>query len=231
MKIEQEESLKEMVNNIAHQWRQPLSQINSTVSMIDKILYEKNIEDALLEEKLQDIEAITKNMSNIIDDFKKYFDTGGKQQRFSLKKLILNAVSTLTIALKGSDITLTYNLQFDVMYESYESELKQIIIILLNNAKDALEERNVFHAKINIELLELEDKYIIQVTDNAGGITKSVKEKLFEPHFTTKHHSKGSGIGLYMTRKIVQEKLEGALELENVDEGSCFSIILPRKKK
>ena len=231
MKIEQEESLKEMVNNIAHQWRQPLSQINATVSMIDKILYEKNIEDALLEEKLQDIEAITKNMSNIIDDFKKYFDTGGKKQCFSLKNLILNAVGTLAIVLKESDIRLTYNLQCDVMYEAYESELKQTIVILLNNAKDALEERNVFHAKINIDLLELEDKYLIQVTDNAGGIAKSVKEKLFEPHFTTKHHSKGSGIGLYMTRKIVQEKLEGDLEVENVDEGSCFSIILPRKKK
>jgi len=222
-----EQKMQEMMNNIAHQWRQPLSQINSTVGAIDKILYEKNFYDRQLEEKLQEIEKITKNMSNIIDDFKNYFDTNGSKQIFSLKSLLQETSSSLEETLREKSITLEQAINCEIPYKSYEGELKQVVLVLLNNAIDALEERNVYNAKIKVELVPFEDKYLIKISDNAGGIAKSVKEKMFESHYTTKHKSQGSGIGLHMVRKIIEEKFEATVSVNNVEEGSCFSIALP----
>ena len=229
--METQQQIKEIMNNIAHQWRQPLSRINSIVGAIDKILYEKEIHDTRLEEKLQEIEATTKNMSNIMNDFKYYFDTAGTKQVFSLKSLLQNVINSLTKTLNENNITLEQSINCDITYESYEGELRQVVLVLLNNAKDALLERNIYNAKISVELIPSADKYLIKVSDNAGGIAKSVRERMFESHFTTKHKSQGSGIGLYMVRKIIQEKFQGSLSVENIGEGSCFTVALPIKEK
>ena len=223
--------IKETMNSIAHQWRQPLSQINSTVSAIDRILYEKNIQDSELEKRLQEIELLTKYMSNTIDDFKSHFANSAKKVEVKLATVIQNAIATLEATLENNSIEISTDIDADYECSCYDKQLKQIIIVLINNAKDALLDRNTFEAKIGISLFQDEGYYIIKIIDNAGGITKSVMEKMFEPHYTTKHHSQGSGMGLNMARKIIQERHYGSLNVKNVEDGSEFSIHLPVEKK
>jgi len=225
-KKENLDQIKETMESIAHQWRQPLSQINSTVSAIDKILYDKNIQDPLIEEKLQEIEALTKYMSNTIDDFKNHFMQNSKKTTINLTTLIKDAISTLQASFTENKITLHLKIEGDYEYDCYADQLKQIVIVLLNNAKDALLERNTFHAKIEVEIRYQNDKYIITIADNAGGITKSVMTKIFEPYYTTKHNSIGTGIGLYMARKIIVERHNGSLSVKNAGDGTEFSITL-----
>ncbi len=218
-----------IIENIAHQWRQPLSQINATVSLIDKLLYEKNIEDPEIEAKLQEIERLTKYMSNTIDDFKNSLDK--TEKKVQLKEILHSAIETVRVSFEDTNIVLKSDIEYEFKKEFHINELQQIIIILLNNAKDALLERNIFKGFVKIHLYVNNSNYSIDICDNAGGITKSVMAKLFEPYYTTKHTSEGTGIGLYMARKIIKEKYNGSLEVKNIGEGSCFSIKLQRDKK
>jgi len=221
----------EIIANIAHQWRQPLSQINATVSLIDKLLYEKKIQDPEIEEKLQEIERLTKYMSNTIDDFKGYFENTKQKEKVKIKEIIHDAVEPLKVSFEDASITLISDINYEFMTECYANELKQIIIVLLNNAKDALLDRNVFNGVVQISLSKVESAYLIEINDNAGGITKSVISKIFEPYYTTKHKSVGTGLGLFMARKIIQERHNGTLEVKNIDKGSCFSITLEGELK
>lgn len=223
--------IKETMENIAHQWRQPLSQINSTVGVIDRILYEKNIQDPLLEEKLQEIEALTKYMSNTIDDFKSHFTHNLPKEQVNLATIVKNAISCVEANLKEKNISISTKIGVDYECECYKNQLEQIIIVLLNNSIDALLDRNTFEAKIQVEIEHINSEFIIKIVDNAGGITKSVMKKIFEPYYTTKHKSQGTGIGLFMARKIIQEQHFGSLNVRNVENGTEFSINLPEVKK
>jgi signal transduction histidine kinase len=229
MKKEKESVLtQESLEEIAHQWRQPLSQINSIVGVIDRILFEKKIEDTQLEEKLQEIEELTKYMSETIDDFRA---NATKKEWTTLKDIVLEAISTVKAILKDHKIELNTKIDDDYDYKCNARQLTQILIVLLNNAKDALLERNVYEPKISVELLYEDGLYSIKVVDNAGGITKSVMKKIFESSYTTKHRSQGSGMGLSLARKIIEEHHKGSLSVRNVEEGSEFCINLPEVKE
>ena len=214
----------ELISNIAHQWRQPLSQINATVGFIDKLLYDKKIQDPEIEAKLQEIERLTKYMSNTIDDFRGHFVSEAVQEEVALADIISEAKETLQVSFDDAQIMLTSEMKVTGSCQCYKNELMQIIIVLLNNAKDALLDRNTFEAKVEIVLAKEEGYFIIEIRDNAGGITKSVMQKMFEPYYTTKNQSVGTGLGLFMARKIIQERHEGTLEVKNRDSGSCFTI-------
>ena len=219
------DSMDEMMQNIAHQWRQPLSQINSVVSLIDDILYEKNIKDPLLEEKFKEIESLTKYMSNTINDFHGYFEQTNLKSVFSLSKSLQNSIDLMNVNL-SENIKITTKIETNVKCFGYASEFEQVLLVLFNNAKDALLNRNTHQAKIEVEILEDTTSVIIQVRDNAGGMTKSVMQKIFEPYFTTKHKSQGTGLGLYMSRKIIEDRFNGKLNVKNLNNGTCFEISL-----
>jgi C4-dicarboxylate-specific signal transduction histidine kinase len=221
-------SMKEMMDNIAHQWRQPLSQINSIVSVIDNKLYELDIDDTLLNEKLLEIEKLTKYMSETIDDFKGYFGEEDPKQKFSITTIIHNALDVVLPSLEAHAITIKLINTVEVELNAYPNELKQIIIVLLNNAKDILISRNIHRANITIALNDEKEKLHIIICDNGGGMTKSVMNKIFEPYFTTKHKSQGTGLGLYMSKKIIQERFGGNMRVENIRDGVCFYITLPK---
>lgn len=220
----------ELISNIAHQWRQPLSQINATVGLIDKLLYDKKIQDPEIEAKLQEIECLTKYMSNTIDDFRGHFASGTVQEDIALADVISEAKETLQVSFDDANIMLTSDIKVTDSCKCYKNELTQVIIVLLNNAKDALLDRNTFEAKVEIVLAKEEDYFVIEISDNAGGITKSVMQKMFEPYYTTKHHSVGTGLGLFMARKIIQERHKGTLEVQNRNRGSCFTIKIKERQ-
>ncbi len=221
---------KETIESIAHQWRQPLAQINSTVGSIDKILYEKNIQEPLLEEKLQKIEALTKYMSDTIDDFKKHFLQSTNKEKIVLAEIVQSAISNVRTTLEENNIKIITEIDVEDECFCYKNQLVQIIMVLLNNSKDALLERNTFEAEIEVAIKKSEGHVVLSIGDNAGGITKSVMQKIFEPYYTTKHNSQGTGIGLYMAKKIIQEQ-DGLLSVRNIKSGSEFRITLPEVLK
>ncbi len=219
-------SMGEMLENIAHQWRQPLSQINSNVLLIDDVMSEQNIKSKEIEERLLEIESLTKYLSNTIDDFKGFFSTSREKKDFFIREMVEKSLYVVKGSLDRNNINVEIDIDTKHRCNSYENELQQVIVVILNNAIDALVERHVYNAKIRVLYVQDVDFCIIKICDNAGGITKSIKEKIFEPYFTTKHKSQGTGLGLYMSKKIIEDILAGELSVSNSEFGVCFDIKL-----
>ena len=221
-------SMGEMMENIAHQWRQPLSQINSSVLVIDDIMYEKDFKNSTIEEKLLEIESLTKYMSNTINDFKDFFDQNKKSEKFSLHELIEKSIYIVKGTYKANNIEIINDTDKSYMYQGYPSELQQVIVVILNNAKDMFINRNIFKPKVTIKIDSSSQYYNILIYDNAGGIKNKIIDKIFDPYFTTKHKSQGTGLGLYLSKKIIEESMHGKLEAQNHKKGACFNIILEK---
>ncbi len=219
-------TMGEMMENIAHQWRQPLSQINSAVLLIDDSLYEKNFKNIIVEEKLLEIESLTKYMSKTIDDFRNFFDGNKSKENFSLNELIAESIYIVQGTLKSHHIEISFDLNEKFIYHSYPRELQQTIVIILNNAKDALLRRKILMPKIVINVTKAKSEHIITISDNARGISEDMLEKIFDPYVTTKHKAQGTGLGLYIAKMIVHTSMGGELTVKNTDEGACFEIKL-----
>jgi len=222
--------VNEIMESIGHQWRQPLAQINSTVSIIDKILYEKNIEDEEIEKRLQEIEQLTKYMSQTIDDFRGHFAQKEAKKSLNIIQILQSAIASVQKKFEDNRIKIVLDIRDEFACQSHGDDLKQIVMVLLNNAQDALLDRNVFNAEVEIRSCKTEEGYSIAVRDNAGGITKSVQQKIFEPYYTTKHQSQGTGLGLFMARKMIEERYNGRLQVKNCGKGSCFTIELTKEE-
>jgi C4-dicarboxylate-specific signal transduction histidine kinase len=217
-------SMGEMLENIAHQWRQPLSQINSAVSIIDDILYQNGSKDAKVEQKLSEIESLTTYMSKTIDDFKNLFDKKRSKEPFSLRDVIEKSIYILKGTLDSHNIEIDIDLDDDFKSYGYPSELQQVIVAILNNAKEALINKKMFYPEIYIRVDRIDEYNNIYICDNAGGIDVDIIDKIFEPYFTTKYKSKGTGLGLYISKLIIEGSLEGELGVKNVVDGACFHI-------
>lgn len=224
-------SMGEMIGNIAHQWRQPLNALGLTIQKI-KMYYE---EDMLSQEELD--KAVDKSkvlitkMSTTIDDFRNFFRIDKTKQQFNIKDAIQDTMGLVDASLKNHhifiDITKTNN---DIDFLGYKNELEQVLLNLINNAKDALVENNIENPKISIESF-LKNNYIfIEIQDNAGGISNEIIANIFDPYFTTKEQGKGTGIGLYMSKMIIQNNMSGNITVENKLDGACFSIKLNQEK-
>ncbi len=212
-------AMGEMINNIAHQWRQPLNEINSIVMALDLELMKKNIKSDVHEEMLNSIEIQTEYMSDTIGNFSKYFAPEKSSTEFFLSEVAENALSILSQGFKLKNIEIEYEVKKDKVLEGFPTELVQVLIILLNNASDALLERGIKDPKISIRIYNS-----IIVEDNAGGIDSENLSRIFEPYFTTKHKSKGTGVGLYMAKMIIEDSMKGDLEVENSRDGAKFTM-------
>ena len=220
--------LQETFASIAHQWRQPLSYINSLVGTIDNRLYELGIDDALLTQKLFEIEKLTKEMSQSIDDYRGMLKE--QEQRVFLCKLIEEIAQNVAYSLEKEEVSFVWSVDESLSFAGDTQLLKQVIVTLIDNARDALVSRNVYESEIKLSAQELQDSLVIRVCDNAGGMSKSIRSRIFDADFTTKHSSEGTGLGLYMARKLLDEKLGASLSVKNVDRGVCFEIAIPKGK-
>lgn len=219
-------SMGEMIENIAHQWRQPLSQVNSSVLMIDGILYKEEFKNELVEKKLLEIESLTQYMSDTIDDFQNFLNPNKQKEYFSLQEVITNSLSILKASFESQNIQLQTNINKSPQYYGYPNELQQVIVVILNNAKDAFIGKQITNAQIMIEIKEFSQYYKISICDNAGGVDKEMLDKIFEPYFTTKHKSQGRGLGLYISKMIIEDAMMGMLSVENKNNGACFHVSL-----
>ncbi|MDD3056064.1 MAG: cache domain-containing protein [Aliarcobacter sp.] len=208
-------AMGEMLGNIAHQWRQPLSVI-TTVATGMKLQKEFNtLDDKTFEESIQNITNSALYLSDTIDDFRNFFRTDKDKTAFNIKNTFEKLFKLTSAQFKNLEITFVNEIN-DYKLFNYENELIQALINILNNAKDALENKDTPKV-IFIFTNKEENKIIIKITDNAGGIDEKIIDKVCEPYFTTKHQAKGTGIGLFMTEEIIVKNLEGIFSIKNVN--------------
>ncbi len=212
-------AMGEMINNIAHQWRQPLNEINSIVMNIDFNLNKENIKNNNLDKQLINIENQTKYMSETIDNFRDFFKPDKRKEIFLLSESVSNSLNVLNETLKNNNIEVKVINDNDKIINSYLGEYSQVLIVILQNAKDALILNKIYEKQITIKINEF-----ITIEDNAGGIDDDIINNIFEPYFTTKHASLGVGIGLYMSKMIIEESMDGMLMVENIKNGTRFII-------
>lgn len=218
----------EMIENIAHQWRQPLAQINSLVLLIDMELNKNKFSNAILENKLNEIEILTAYMSKTIDDFKNFFSPNKEKSIFEIENTIQKALDIVKGIVHLYHIKINLNIEKDLKCNSYIEELQQVILTILNNAIEALVLKKIPSAEIFIDAYKQNNNIIINIQDNALGIDIKYLDKIFEPYFTTKQKSQGTGLGLYMAKMIIENGLLGVLNVENKPNGACFIIKIPQ---
>ena len=207
-------AMGEMLQNIAHQWRQPLSSISMLSSGV-KFKKELDIlDDKDLYKSMEDINKSTKYLSQTIEDFSDFFNPNKELTLFNLEKTINKALNILEVQFKDKNIKIVQSIE-DININGYENEFIQVIINICNNAKDELIKSNLDEKIIIIEVKKKNDFVFISIKDNAGGINESIIDRIFEPYFTTKHKSQGTGIGLYMSREIIVKHMNGLISVEN----------------
>ena len=225
-------AMGEMIGNIAHQWRQPLSVISVSASGI-KLYQEEGLYSK--EDSKDFIEAIlnsTKYLSDTIDDFRNFYKEDLEKINFEVKKSIDKTINLLKTEFIKEDISVIYLGEPNIFIHGIENQFLQVTMNILNNAKDALIEKEIKNRHIFIDVYEENAKTYIEIQDNAGGVNEDIIEHVFEPYFTTKHKSLGTGIGLYMSEEIVTKQLNGKLSVynksinyKNVNYfGACFRI-------
>ena len=227
-------SMGEMIANIAHQWRQPLSLI-STASSGMKIQKEYDLlTDKYFYSSVESITNATEYLSETINDFKNFFTPKSEKELFNMPKLMEKTKVLLSAELKNKQIKIIEDIApIDVL--SYENDLIQVFINIINNAKDALKESKEGYIFIDVKPSKNDKDIIIKIKDNGGGIQEDVISKVFEPYFTTKYKSNGTGIGLYMVMEIVQKHMNGTIDVQNtkyeyndvVYTGAEFTIRIP----
>ncbi|TLP38450.1 sensor histidine kinase [Arcobacter arenosus] len=218
-------AMGEMLNNIAHQWRQPLMEISSLFIPIQaKIDFDLDIDKKELNQTIIKLNEITKYMSNTIDDFKNFFATTKEKEEFKLSSQINASLNILSSSLKNNNIMLDIIVKKNPTVYGYKNEYTQVLINIINNAKDILIQRKIKNPKIIITIDEAEDEVIICVEDNGGGVKVKPIEDIFKPFFTYEKMN-GTGIGLFMSKLIIENNMNGRLWVENKKDGALFKII------
>ena len=207
-------AMGQMIENIAHQWRQPLSVISTSASGL-KLKKQLNIlEDEEFIKSIEQIVDTAKYLSDTIDDFRYFFKPQKDKTKFSLVKNIEKSLSFLETVLKENSIKVEFEYE-DIDITAYETELMQVFINIISNSKDAFIEKKIKDRVIFISIKNFPNRILIEIKDNAGGVEDDILDKVFEPYFTTKHQYSGTGIGLYMSNQIIKTHLNGDIFMKN----------------
>ena len=224
----------EMIGNIAHQWRQPLSVISTAAS---GTLMQKEygvLKEGELEKNLELIDTTSQHLSKTIDTFRDYIKEKKEYKEVILQERIKKSLDLISAALHSHYIELTHNLDEiePIKIHLISGELSEVVINIINNAKDAFLDKDIEKKMINVTLGKSKnDQVSITIADNAGGIPEDILSKIFNPYFTTKHQSQGTGIGLYMSKDIIEKHHNGILKVKNKGSGALFTIVLPLKNR
>ena len=227
-------TMGEMIENIAHQWRQPLSLISSSASGLDLKKEYDMLDDEYFNESIKHIIESTKYLDQTIDDFRNYFRKDKELKAFKISEPVERALLLATSKLRNKSINLLKNLS-DTEALGLENEFTQVIINIINNAIDVLDEKELDTKIISIEAIKIDNNIQLSIQDNAGGIPSDIIDNIFEPYFTTKGPQKGTGIGLFMAKDMIEKNMNGTLKVINNEfeyedkkfTGAKFILTLP----
>ncbi len=218
-------AMGEMIGNIAHQWRQPLNAIGLTFANIKDAYDFKELTEEYLEEATQSGMKLTQQMSTTIDDFRNFFRPNREAAPFSLATAVENALELVEASFKNHEIAISLKVRADVQVMGFANEYAQVLLNLLGNARNAIIEKGVKPGQVGVEIGREGSEGYVVVRDNGGGIPEAILGKIFDPYFTTRQA--GTGIGLYMSKMIVENNMHGRIEARNTDVGAEFRVVTP----
>ncbi|MGD9625289.1 MAG: ATP-binding protein [Arcobacter sp.] len=221
-------SLGQMLGNIAHQWRQPLTELNLTLFNMKKASLNKD--EKKVEELYKESKNLISGMSSTIEDFTNFFNPLKEKKSFEIKDVINEVLTILRKVIEQEEIKIKVDVPINYKVLGVSNELAQVLINLIQNSKDAFRQNEIKDKNIFISLKEKKNldkkSVILEIEDNAGGIKEENLDSIFEPYFTTKHKSQGTGLGLFMSKMIIEKSLEGTLSHRNSKNGSIFTITI-----
>ena len=222
-------AMGEMIGNIAHQWRQPLNALSALNVGLNMKHKRGRLDDLEMQKFKEKSNAIIQNMSATIEDFKNFFEPTKIQEKFEIHEAIEGTIRFVSDAYNEHSIRVSVQKEEDISVKSYKNELMQVLLNIFNNTKDAVVENKVKNPTLKIEISENEMQVFIRIQDNAGGVSSEVLEKMYDPYFTTKFESQGTGIGLYMSKMIIENSMKGSLLSENSEDGLLTIITIEKE--
>jgi len=217
----------EMISMIAHQWRQPLSAISSTSSDLYMKVLLSNYDKEYFHEKLEKIDDLSQHLSQTIDDFRNFYKKDKEKERVLYADIVKGAFDIVVTSLEYKNITLISDFKSKKHIYVLKNELRQVVLNLMKNAEDVLIEKRVEDPFIKIKTYDDDCYSYLEVSDNGGGIAKDIMNKIFDPYFSTKTKKDGTGLGLHMSKMIIEEHCEGRLTVYNSGDGTAFLIQVP----
>jgi PAS domain S-box-containing protein len=217
----------EMVAMIAHQWRQPLASISAIAGTLTIRNVIDEYDKSFFYEQLESISELSGHLSSTIDDFRYFFQENKQKSRISMREIVQSSIELIKPTLDSHSITLEITSHTDIEIETYPNEVKQVILNILKNADDALLEKRCVDPRIWVRCEEDANRVYLYTEDNAGGIPETYLQQVFEPSFSTKTEN-GTGLGLYMSKTMIEKHCHGSLEVTNTDRGARFTIALPK---
>jgi len=218
-------SMGEMIGNIAHQWRQPLTELSTILINIELYFERDKLTKEKFKNKIKEANTQILFMSTTINDFRDFFASKKKKARVKISNILNRVENLMGASLKNNNIQLILEIKNDFEICGFPNEIEQALLNIVSNAKDVILEKFMKDAQILIRVFSKKSKNIITISDNAGGIKVFPIEKIFEPYFSTKHAKSGTGIGLYMTKTIIEKNNNGKIEIKNGEKGAIFTII------
>ncbi|MGA0342241.1 MAG: sensor histidine kinase, partial [bacterium] len=216
----------ELLAMIAHQWRQPLGTIGNQISNLQIRVALKNAEPEYLSKELEAVQKNLKFLSMTIKDFREFLKPNKPIEQIEILEVIQRAEDLFQSALAKNGVKLVKQLEKTQPLWTCPNELQQVLMNLIQNAQDVLLENEIVQKQISIRLKQDGAQQVLELEDNAGGIPKGLEEQIFQPYFTTKSQLNGTGLGLYMSKLIVEQHLKGKISVHNSHQGACFTIRL-----
>ena len=217
-------AMGDMINNIAHQWRQPLNAIGLIVQSMMYSYESGGLSEEMMKADVDKTMETIKFMSQTIDDFRNYFKPDKEKTQFNVKMVINRSISIVAGSISNVKITIESDEAVDPVIYGYPNEYSQVVLNILINARDALSERKTSNPEIKIVIRTENGKSVVTISDNAGGIPEDIIDKIFDPYFSTKGPETGTGVGLFMSKNIIEENMNGRLTVCNSGEGAEFRI-------
>ena len=214
----------EMINNIAHQWRQPLNALGLRIQQLPLFYDSAEFSKEFFEENTEKSMALIQHMSQTIDGFRDFFRSDKEAITFDVNQIIGQTITLIKKSFEEQQICIALQTEGDPKAFGYPNEYAQVLLNILINARDALIEHTIDDARISLNVFAEGNGSVVTITDNAGGIADEIIDRLFDPYFTTKGPDKGTGIGLYMSKTIIEKNMGGRLTVRNTEDGAEFRI-------